>query len=900
MKNNSHSPVTEMLSGKNKIWLMIGLALMSIADLSACVVLWIFGAAIVYWFIPFIMAAVDLLYLLGVALSNQRFKYAQLLFIVYMVLTATFVVIWICTSQSPTIFANTVVAAWSILHAVGIVAAVIAYLYAARVMRGGRTVQFALAIAFSAVALLGCVTYYGITIFCDGYFGQGNDTFPLIYEYIGDDECAVTGIVWGNGDRVVIPYEFNGRKVTKVSANVFSYADIKSVTLNCDSGVELCNDMRSGHGVNSDIQIYVDKKDVDTVKLKLYGANIGDYYPSRHELGNNVHPINLDKDEVYVTFDYDRDAYMHSEMAIIPTWYGKKGETFRLSDIEGLDYVDRSDVNSDDDLFYCYNNVGYQGGGYMMSELKADGAAIDGAAIDASCDKVRVRFQRVTMVYPGEGNDTMYDTAEHFEYSTVDGTVRDYKLTVAEKADELLAQFDRGEGFVRTMRCYQNNPRDYKQFTSLADVLSEPHSTITIAPYWDLAQPQITISTATGDTDVIYGDDFELAASVTHPLDGIKIEYEWYGENTRIGVSETLRQRAMYIGDNRYGAIAKISAPQITSCSSANAAEININVLRRPITVKWTDSEDNVYDGTVKRITAELFNALDDDNITLSNSQFGQTNAATNTYTARLSGGNSYKYYIAEGETHTFTVLPCPVPLTWDDKTEFPYDGNSHSPTAHAYGLRGGELEIRYIGRQTDAGENYTAIAEIADSNYTIDEASSNSIKFKITPMQVEVTWGNTSLTYNGRTQAPTATARGVDGKNIPLTVSGVEKNVGGGVAIATTSDKNYTLTNTEKPFTIAKKQVTITVDSITVEYGQKPDYTSRNNGIESSDDVKILYTADAAPDDDGNIAVGTYAIGATVTGADASNYDVRVVRGMLTVTEPKPTTPDQSGTEQE
>ncbi|MDE6294049.1 MAG: hypothetical protein K2L88_05455, partial [Clostridiales bacterium] len=425
MKNNSHSPVTEMLSGKNKIWLMIGLALISIADLSACIALWAFGAEAGYWFVTFMMTVVDVLYLLGVALSNQRFKYARLLFIVYIAVSALFILIWLCETllQNEVTFDNVTVVIWSLLHAVGIVAAVITYIYAARCLRGGRAIQLGLAVAFSAMALV-LVVYYGISIGHDGYFGQGGDTLPLVYEYIGDNECEVTGIVYGKGDRVVVPYEFNGRKVTKVSANVFTYANVKSVTLNCDSDVALCDDISKVSSVNRDITIYVDKKYVDVVKGKLYGTiRENDYYwHSKLELGNNVSPINLDKDEVYITFDYDSDSYKRADATVIPTWYGKKGETFKLSDVDGIDYAQHADAKDDDDLFYCYDN-----GGYIMSELKGNGAAINGATITQSFSGVPVRFQRVYKVFAGESNDKMYKTANHFEFSTVGGEQCDYK-----------------------------------------------------------------------------------------------------------------------------------------------------------------------------------------------------------------------------------------------------------------------------------------------------------------------------------------------------------------------------------------------------------------------------------------------------------------------------------------
>lgn len=844
MKNYSHSPVTEMLSGKYKIWLMVGLALMTVADLSACIALWAIGAASSYWFLPFAMTVVDLLYLAGVALSNQRFKYARTLFLVYIVIIIVFVIIWLAEfgSSNPAILTDTVEAAWGMLHVVGILAVAISYLYASRRVRLMRHVQFALAIAFSAVMLLALVLFYGITVISDGYFGQGNDTLPLVYSYIGDDECEVTGIVYGSGNKVVIPYEFNGRKVTKVSANVFSYANVKSVTLNCDSDVELCSDLHSSLGRNSKIVIYADKEAVDTIKTKLYKVE-NDNYRGNIALGNNVRPMNLDKDEVYLTFDYDHSAYETANEEIIPTWYGKKGDTFRLSDIKGVEYVDYADVNSDDDLYYCYSN-----GGYIMSELKDGDEALNGLAIDKSRNNVSVRFQKVYKIFAGESNDSMYNTAANIEFSRVNGITQDYKLTVAQNAENILDGFDRGEAFTRTMK-YRLGGGSYQDFNSIADVLKMGYSDITIAPHWTLVQPQITLTQITADADIVYGDDFELTASVTHPLGNIQVEYEWYDETMRIGYNQTLTRKAGVPSTDTYTAIATVSAPQVTSLTTANAAEITVTVNKRPLTVKWDMTSDldgfegtvlhygdeSVFNAKLRYITLKAENGVEGDYINL----MGYTviSAGTHTFDATLGTSLAQKYYIAEGASHTYVIKPRPVALTWDDDTEFEYDGNPHCPTAHALDLSGEELDIVYSGIQTNAGENYTVTATLENTDYTIDDTSEKTKGFKITPKQVDVVWGNNTLTYNTKLQVPTASATGVNGSSVHLIVTGgqVNANMIGGekvksyYGVATTDNGNYTLNpdTTSCEFTIAPYTIDkITWTNTTVTYngnGQAP-----------------------------------------------------------------------------
>ena len=52
MKNKSISPVTEMLSGKHKIFLTVGLAIMLAADIVACAVFLYEGIDTFYLIVP--------------------------------------------------------------------------------------------------------------------------------------------------------------------------------------------------------------------------------------------------------------------------------------------------------------------------------------------------------------------------------------------------------------------------------------------------------------------------------------------------------------------------------------------------------------------------------------------------------------------------------------------------------------------------------------------------------------------------------------------------------------------------------------------------------------------------------------------------------------------------------
>lgn len=833
MKNRSHSPVTEMLSGKYKILLAVGLVFMFAADLTACVVLWINGVNGAYWIWPFFMTLIDGLYFAGVMFSNQRFKYAKKLFGIYIGITLALCGIWLLMAvvSNDVVYSSTAVIVWTVLHVTGMLVAVVTYFYAAKAKRG-RTVQFVLSI-IGTVALLGGGVYYGVSVVDNGYFGQGGGVRPLVYEYLSDSTCAVTGVIDGNGKKAVVPYEFNGKKVVSVSAVVFA-AGVDVVELQCDTSTELFADYTDVGNKNAidhrDLRLYAEKDKVDEFKKQLYDYALT-INGSAVELGNSVYPVGLDKDEVCITFDYTETSYVRAEYNMIPTWYGKKGDKFDISQTHGPEYALHSDIMSDEDLYWSL-----QRNGYMMSELNKDGFPLSGATtIDKSVFNVPVSFAKVFKLYAGVGNDEMYDTAEHFKCSVVDGVTFDHKLAVAENADKLLEQFDRGEGFTRTM--FRGEVDKRQTFTSLQTLLETSllDTEVTITPMWQLVSPDITISTEDGKTDVVYGDRLTLKAKVTHPiLSQLDLEYDWFVGNLSANMdSDTfVRDPIGYVGEREYMARVIVTAPELTSLEAGDAANIYINASKRKLTAVWSELEDDVYDGNLKTVTVELTNAVDGDDVDIYNKEQVFKDAGVHNLSVGLTGYDSDNYELTNGY-HEYTVKPRPVALDWDGVTEYEYDGNQHAPTATAYDVDNNILELIYSGVQTDAGNDYTVRVDIKDTNYTVDTAaSSDTAAFRIYPRTVDVNWQNTDLTYNGRSQVPTPIVYGINNVQLTVNVSGAQtdSNMAGGetvkvyTATATISDGNYVLSDdTSKcEFTIKQYAVSVIWTGTTLTYNGK------------------------------------------------------------------------------
>lgn len=810
MKRNPHSPVTEMLSSEYKIWLYAALGFMLAVDCGVCVWLWVYGIGAEYYAVPLVLAIVDALYLTSAFFSNLRFGYARNAFAVYTAATVAACVAWvIIINVNDTVFTS--LAQWLTVGVrfVGVFAVISAYFVASRRLRLSVAASRIFAGTVAAACLSLCV-YYGVSLFTDGYFGQGGGR-QLVYEITDNDSCVVVGVLDGNADGITVPREFDGHKVTTVSAELFRTRGIKNITLECDADITF-RDINKLNDASRSVALYVPRAEIDEYRHKFFELSDSMGIYGAFDMANNVRPSGLASDEAYITFSYDETAYSLVGGSVLPTWIGKKGDVFRLDDIDDgqlVEYVKHTDIRSDEDLFWSYRS-----GGMMMDALTVNDIDINGARIMSSCAKVPVNFRKVYAVVPGESNDARCPTDKFFDCATVDGVKHDCKYTVADTADELLAPFKR-DGFGLEWKFNGGGLDSY--MTSLADTLEKCDSSrVEIKPVWTLAAPDVTFEGQIGAV-VTYGDRLSITSAVSHPLirsgsTDYKLDYYWSGPESAQGVKNgkiDIPSAKMNDGGN-YSLTVTISAPNLTSLSAQKTVTKYVTVQKRTLTIDWSVVGGNVYDGNVKTVTASINNDLPEDNVTLTGSRFLYTDAGTYTSSARLEAKFTDRYEIAGGiASHTFTIAPRPTEIRWFNDT-FVYDGTSPLPSATADGVDGRSLNVAIdSSANTDVG-TYSAHGELTDGNYVAATGTENH-EYRITPRPVDVVWNNKSLIYNGAMQSPTPTAAGVDGKALTFTVSGRAENVGEYTATATLTNGNYTIaTGRTEVYSIAPYEATV------------------------------------------------------------------------------------------
>lgn len=262
---------------------------------------------------------------------------------------------------------------------------------------------------------------------------------------------------------------------------------------------------------------------------------------------------------------------------------------------------------------------------------------------------------------------------------------------------------------------------------------------------------------------------------------------------------------------------------------------ITVQVNRATLTPSVTSVQDKVYDGDVDTEgTITLTGAVLGENPTASGVfTFDDANAGTDktvTVAVTLGDGWASNYVLAKTELTTkANITPKTVDLTWSGYDDLVYDGEPVSVTASATGLVSGDTCAVTVenGAQTDAG-TYTAKATgLGNDNYQLPADVEQS--YTIAPRPVELSWSESSFTYDGSEKTVTATITNiVSGDACELTYrDNVKTEHGSYTAEVTALDNaNYTLTNgtgLTHSWSIGKAVVSFTVSGKSHTYDGEP-----------------------------------------------------------------------------
>ncbi len=254
------------------------------------------------------------------------------------------------------------------------------------------------------------------------------------------------------------------------------------------------------------------------------------------------------------------------------------------------------------------------------------------------------------------------------------------------------------------------------------------------------------------------------------------------------------------------------------------------------------------------------------------------TNARTTAYTANvtgLTGADASNYNLTGTLSKNFTIAKKSLTASWSNTT-VTYNGEGQAPKVTLSGGLSGDTLGESVAIRTGTAKNvgsYTAEVTVSNSNYTVSTHPTTT--FTIKQKGINVTWSDTTVTYNGGIQYPTVeitpsdveTGDSLDANVIGKTSAGEYSLT---ATLSGTGSANYKINNATHEFVILQKEVTLSWSNTTTTYNgieQKP--TVNVSGGVLGGDV-VIATVGGKTDAD------TYTLTASLTGADSNNYVIK------------------------
>ena len=299
--------------------------------------------------------------------------------------------------------------------------------------------------------------------------------------------------------------------------------------------------------------------------------------------------------------------------------------------------------------------------------------------------------------------------------------------------------------------------------------------------------------------------------------------------------------------------------------------ETTFTIAPKELTITWTN-RSFTYDGTMKTPKATLSGVVSGEVCKADVAGSAKT-AGDHRAMATLTGADAANYVLPESSKYTtFTISPATVYIVWSDKV-FDYDGKVKTPKATLSGvISGTDCSTSVSGGSKSAG-SHTATCELTgtdSANYQI--SGDNTVRFYINPRGVTVTWSQTSLVYNGKTQKPSVSLSGfISGDDCTAVVSGGKTKVGNYTASVsfTGADKDNYVINGDfsVSFAITAKPVTVSWPVTSFPFtGNIITPSADLNGVVEGDDCYASVSG-------GSADVGTHTATAALAGNDKGNY---------------------------
>ena len=409
------------------------------------------------------------------------------------------------------------------------------------------------------------------------------------------------------------------------------------------------------------------------------------------------------------------------------------------------------------------------------------------------------------------------------------------------------------------------------------------------------------VSVSIGKAEPNYTVPSGLTATYGDRLSSIELPNGWAWDDGSALVGNA--------GEQSHGAT---FTPTDTANYDTVKQNITVQVNRAALTPTVGSVADKIYDGNTSTTGAiALTGAVLNENPTAGGVfTFVDADAGTDKtvkVAVTLDGDWGDNYQLSTGElTDTANITPKTVGLEWSGYENLVYNGEPVGVTAKATGLVSGDQCAVTVenGAQTNAGTYTANAAVLGNTNYQLPTEGTTQ-EYTIAPRPVELSWSESSFTYDSEKKTVTATITNiVSGDVCSLTYKDNEKTEHGSYTAEVTAlgNANYTLnggTGLTHAWSIGKAVVSFSVSGNSHTYDG-----DAKTAVVTQDDGQTLIPADGYivtyDGEEDQTEAGTYDITVTITNDNfcfAVGKDSMVV-GKLTIGEQAVEIPTPDDTE--
>lgn len=399
-------------------------------------------------------------------------------------------------------------------------------------------------------------------------------------------------------------------------------------------------------------------------------------------------------------------------------------------------------------------------------------------------------------------------------------------------------------------------------------------------------QAKLTVTVSLDKTELTYGEDSPI---ISYTFSGLK------SSDKEDDFTITKTKFAEKLDAGTYTATAKVSGEK-TKFYEITVNTVDFKVNKKPATITINAVNDIIYGDEVPGLSAKVEGVLDGDSLSYTLETNYTVGAGKGEYTASVEfnpeAAENKNYAIAATGT-TFTVGTKDLTIKLNNTATVAVGKTYKVEAEHLekIGLIAGDTVTGYVTITKDVKGTYYA-DDFDKSNLVVTNADCYVISYEMSVTFIEVTFAidfaDVTLTYDGKPHGVLVTAK--EGTNYTITYGESAENCNleespkytnaGAYPIYFKVVDNVTLAEHVGyvTLTISPAKVIVTVNDVTITYGDTPEFSYEATGLLNGDTL----SGDADYSGAGTDA-GVYDI--SVSGLTASdNYAVTVKTGTLTI----------------